>query len=494
MRSAIEKQIKFGETAIQDIKFDLHSRDEIPKLLMGLQHIYKNPEIRKEVFDILKDIVPEGVSVNNGRPGMDLWKIMVLGTLRLICNWDYDKVKEIADNHKTVREMLGIGMFDWDIQYPLQTIKDNVSLFTPEVLDKISQVVVKTGHNLVCKPEEFLKGKCDSFVLETNVHFPTDSNQLFDAVCKMITLVANLCSVFGFTEWRKSDDNILKIKKLFNHIRSLKHSTSKDEKKITEKKELIVEAHQKYIDLAGEYVEKAKHTIETLDKIEGVKEEKIKEIEEYIRHSERQIDQIRRRVIGGETIPHREKNFSVFEEHTEWISKGKLGVPQELGIRVCIVEDQHGFILHHRVMEKETDDKVAIIMAQAAKDKFPALRNCSFDKGFHSPTNQKVLGGILAGVILPKKGKLSLEDKERENSEEFVRLRREHSGIESAINALENHGLDRCPDHGIDGFKRYVALAVLARNIQVLGNIIQQKEVKRQQRIENYNRTWNENR
>ena len=70
----------------------------------------------------------------------------------LNCNLDYDKVKEIADNHKTLRQMLGHGCFEEDdYKYPIQTIKDNVSLLTPEVLDKINHVVVKAGHNLVKK-------------------------------------------------------------------------------------------------------------------------------------------------------------------------------------------------------------------------------------------------------------------------------------------------------------------------------------------------------
>jgi IS5 family transposase len=64
--------------------------------------------------------------------------------------------------------------------------------------------------------------------------------------------------------------------------------------------------------------------------------------------------------------------------------------------------------------------------------------------------------------------------KEREHSDEFKRARKQHSAVESAINALEVHGLDVCPDHGIDGFKRYVALAVVARNIQRLGILIRQ--------------------
>ena len=85
-------------------------------------------------------------------------------------------------------------------------------------------------------------------------------------------------------------------------------------------------------------------------------------------------------------------------------------------------------------------------------------------------------------VILPKKGRLSAKDKEIEQAEEFVESRRKHSAVESSINALENHGLDRCLDHGLHGFKRYVALSVLARNIQILGHLIQQKELNRQKR------------
>jgi len=88
-------------------------------------------------------------------------------------------------------------------------------------------------------------------------------------------------------------------------------------------------------------------------------------------------------------------------------------------------------------------------------------------------------------VFLPKKGKLSLKEKEIEGSEEFVQARKKHPAVESLINGLEHSGLDRCLDHGIDGFERYVALLILARNMQTLGNIVQQKQrkkLKRQQK------------
>ena len=92
MRKVIDMQMKFGEVDIAEIKFDLRSRDEIPKLLMGLQEIYCNRNVRNQVFAVLRDIIPKGVDPNNGRMGMDLWKILALGTLRLSCNWDYDKL------------------------------------------------------------------------------------------------------------------------------------------------------------------------------------------------------------------------------------------------------------------------------------------------------------------------------------------------------------------------------------------------------------------
>ena len=262
----------------------------------------------------------------------------------------------------------------------------------------------------------------------------------------------------------------------------MKHSTSKDEKKKAGRKELIIEAHRMYIESAEGFVRKAIWSVENIDSNDPVTVAKTEKLNDYINHANRQIDQIRRRVIQDEKIPHHEKVFSIFEPHTEWISKGKAGVPMELGLRVCILEDQYGLILHHRVMEKETDDKVAVGMVDAAQNKFPSLRGCSFDKGFYSPKNKKELKNNLDILVLPKKGKRNKAELEEETAEVFIRSKRKHSAVESAINGLGNHGLDRCPDHGIHSLKRYVCLSVLARNLQIIGHHIQQKELKRIQR------------
>ena len=480
LRKVIQPQKKLGQTDIAKIEVDLKCRDEIPRVVLGLQYIYCNQEIREKVFKILEELIRPDVDPNNGCPGMDLWKILVLGCIRLTCNWDYDKLHDIANNHQTIREMLGHGVMDEKYEYKLQTLKDNISLFTPEILERINQVVIKCGHDLLKgKKEELeLKGRCDSFVVETDVHYPTDINLLFDAIRKVIFLIWQLFGGLGILGWRNSADNIKKVKKLFHKVRKLKRSASKDVFKQTQKEEKIKQAHQAYIGLCEFFLDRAEESLVELKMGGNVFVAKILEIEDYMKHAYRQIDQIRRRVIDGETIAHHEKVFSIFEEHTEWISKGKAGVPQELGLRVCILEDQYGFLLHHRVMEKETDDQVAVPIVQETKLKYPNLKGCSFDKGFHSPENQKKLSELLDTVILPKKGKLSKSDKIVEYSEDFVAGRRQHSAVESAINGLENHGLDRCLDHGIYGLERYVSFAVLARNIEKLGTLIRTRKLK----------------
>ena len=85
-------------------------------------------------------------------------------------------------------------------------------------------------------------------------------------------------------------------------------------------------------------------------------------------------------------------------------------------------------------------------------------------------------------MALPKKGKLTEEQLIEESREEFVAARQQHPAVESGIRALENHGVDRCPDSGLRGFERYVALAVVGRNIQVLGTILRRQQEQRKKR------------
>jgi hypothetical protein len=331
-----------------------------------LQYIYVTPAVRERVFAILEEIVPDGVAgqadTGTGRPGMDQWKILVLGALRLGLNTDYDRLHELANEHKTIRLMLGHPGWaeNESDRYELQTLKDNLRLFTPEILERINLEVVRAGHTLVKKsPDAPLHVRVDSFVVETDVHFPTDMSLLWDAVRVLVTLVAALCEDFGFAGWRQSAYRLRQLKKLYRRVQKAKHSTSKDADKRAAKQEDVRAAHRAYLEQAETLLAQVRETRADLN-LCPVPAGVLAQIDLYLSDGARQIDQIRRRVLDGETIPHAEKVFSIFERHTEWISKGKAGVPVELGLRVAVVEDQHRFILGHRVMEKTTDDQVAV--------------------------------------------------------------------------------------------------------------------------------------
>jgi hypothetical protein len=325
MRVVQNEQMTVGEVDISKINFDLKSRDDIPKILRGLQHLYTNAALRTAIFELLESQIAPKVSKSNGRPGMALWTILVCGVIRLDLNCDYDRLHELVNQHNTIREMLGHGAFEDVYFYHFQTLQDNVSLLTPELLDEINQLVVQAGHGLVKKKGgEALRGRCDSFVVETDVHYPTDINLLFDAMRKIITLTAQLCDSCDFTEWRQHAYNVRHVKRLMRTAQNKKRSKATSAQQQEKNAALLVQAHQEYLAVAQQYLGKARQTLILIEN-QGFADAwdvvKKLEIEGFMQHADRQIEQIKRRVIEGDVIAHEEKVFSIFEPHTEWVSK-----------------------------------------------------------------------------------------------------------------------------------------------------------------------------
>jgi len=412
---------------------------------------------------------------------MELWQVFVLATLKLGLNCDFDRLQELANHHNTLREMLGHSGWEDTHHYKMQTLVDNVSQLKPEVLAQINQVVVEAGHELLKKkPCDELSARCDSFVVETDVHYPTDTNLLWDAMRKLINGVGQACEDYGVSGWRQYKYQLRQIKKRFIRVQKARYSNSKNPDKKAKREQAVHELYRDYLKMAKQIIDKTKPALDELTRHDCVAQ--VVEIAHYLQHAERQIDQIERRVLKGEVIPHEEKVFSIFEPHTEWVSKGKAGVPVELGVRVCVIEDQHQFILHHRIMWNETDDKVAVEMVDAAQQRYPQLCQCSFDKGFYTPNNLQELRQRLDRTILPKKGRLNKDEQAREQDETFRKARHQHAAVESCINNLEVRGLDRCLSYGKPGFERHVALSIISCNLHRVGLILQRKERARLQR------------
>jgi hypothetical protein len=482
MRKNYDYQMTFGSISIKEIEFDIFSRHEITPVLMSLQHLYVHEkDALAEILNFIKSDINSDNCNKHGCSGLDYWEILVLASVRLGCDLDFDALQDLADNHRNLRQMLMVGPYD-DKRYPRSTIHDNLSKLNAETIKKIDRKIVDIGHKF--EPEAIEKVRGDSFVAKKNIHYPTDTNLIFDGIRKTIELSVKIAEAHDIVGWRQHAHLFRKFKKIRRAIEKVARSRAKDKKEKLFKlyKEMIKEAHK--------LTDRALSTIQTFQALRKASEEDISifwngvisNLYFFIAGTEYVCDLAKRRMIEGETIPNPEKVFSLFEPDTELINRGKVPLPIEFGHRVLIMEDSAGFIIHAEVMDTGmTDDKILTdVMKRLQEEYNDKIRSASFDKGFWSPANLKELSQLVTTPCLPKKGGRSQADQLRESSREFVESRKNHAGIESAIHALvAGNGLDRCRDKGPDGYKRYFALAVLGRNLHTLGRILINQERQR---------------
>lgn len=450
----------------------------MPPVLVALQQIFITPELNEKIFLLLEDKISNSKK-KTGRPGMDLWHILVLSIARHTLNTNWDRIEYLSNNDKTLRKIMGVHVEKFGIEemeFAYQTIVDNVSLIDEEMLYAINDIVVSYGQQLFKKKEEavVLQLKTDSFAAETNVHFPTDLNLLYDSLRKGLETVAHICEQDKTIKgWRKHKAVISSVKSLFR-VASHKVFKGKNE---AEK-----------IQSVKNYLHKARVINKKLIEVKSITASPVTAmaLQEYTDYISKFINQIERRLLKGEVIPPEEKIFSIFEPHTEWITKGKLNKKVELGHLVLITTDQHSFIVDYKVMEKQKDAQQINDLANRIKTKFShaAISSHSFDKGFWSKDNLAFLmTQEITTVVLPKRGRHTKEDTERESDRGYQLLRRKHSAVESNINMLEHHGLNRCPDKGLKHYKNYVGLSVLAYNLHQLGKKIIGKQQKEEEKI-----------
>ena len=467
-----EQDLRLGETRIGELKIDVRSRDDIPALLLGLQHLYVT--CREELEALLRRHVTADRDAENGRPGMTLWRVLVMAVLKQGLGCDYDRLGELVNHHRVVRQMLQHGVLD-EGRYSVRTLRDNVSLVTPALLRELNVLLVREGHVVAGKPPgAALDGRVDSFVVETDVHYPTDVNLLWDALRVLLREVPAACRSQGVPGWRQGRHWHRRVRRGYQRV---------SRARLWRKRPREVSS---WLSLCEDLTERLEDTLEVLaglPKEDAISEAQLARWRWFHACSVRLQDQIRRRVLEGETIPHSEKVFSLFEPHTRWIMKGKAGKPVELGVPLTVLEDQYQFLLDWQVQWHSGDVDAAIPLVEACQKQYLELSGCSFDRGFHSPANQQQLAGMLDHVALPAKGRGTEASRAREKEAEFVTRRQRHPGVESAIHALECRGLDRVRIRGRVGFERTVGISILAANLHRLGRLLQQQQAtQRQQR------------
>lgn len=473
MRNRFEQQYSLGQRLIEDTPVQVKHKEKLDELIAALKAIYCNPEYNQRVCEVLERRLVEGKK-QTGRKGMDLWCIFVLSQVRLYLNMSYDWIFNLANNHLSIRWLMGIeteyGFRRKEFSY--QNIYDNVTLLDDEMIKEINSIVLEFGHGQVFKKKETaaLRLKTDSFVVESNVHFPTDYNLLWDSARKCIDTVCVFLGKYkNLKGWRKIKSWKSEMKGLMRELGKATASGGKG------KEQRVHTAAAGYINKAKAFYAKLEKELPLLPVVDEHDLVLVISLEYFMQLLLKHIDLVNRRIIKGETIPHEEKMFSIFETYTEWIKKGKSRPSVELGKKLSITTDQFDLIVDYQIMEHEQDRDIVIALADRLLVKYK-IESWSFDKGYWGKENKQLLQLEVPKVVMPKLGKRNKQEEEEETSSPFKRLKSKHSAIESNINELENRGLDRCPDRGYHHFKNYIGLGVCAYNLKKIGARLLEEE------------------
>jgi len=465
---------------ITAVPLNLNCRDEIIPILRALQHVYGHEPSRRQLLRLVGQDVNKTSSNKLGRRGLNYWEIVVLAAVRLGCNLDYDKLQDLAENHRTLRQIMGLG--DWQddaVDFDWRRIEDNLVKLRPETLKKINALIVGVGHQL--EPEAIAAVRGDTFVAETNIHYPTESSLIGDGLRKVIRLAAELAEENGVSGWRQH-------KHWLKNVRQVVRAIGRTSRAKSQGAERLKPGYTKLLELSQEVLARACLLLQTLlfafpEKTIAIEELKESDVPaspqallaHYMTLTEKVCDNARRRVLQGETLSNEEKIFSIFEPHTELIKRGKQPNPIQFGHSVLLIEDAVGFVVDYRVVAAGVlDQDLVVPVMKELQERFQGkIKSASFDRGFHTPANQQELGTIVGTPCIATKGQEQGRRQQQEGTVAFRQARQRHPGVESVIGALQSgNGLKRCRDRSRRGFERYIGLGVLGRNLQTLGKLL----------------------
>jgi len=469
VRKHYQSQHRFDCSPIAQVELNVECRDEIIPILAGLQFLYTNNKLRHQAVKLVAADLNEDSRRDVGRQGMDDWHVVVLAAVRLGCNFDYDKLQDQVENHRTLRAIMGIGDWQDADSFTYRRIRDTLCKLKPATIEKLNQVLVEAGHELA--PEAAASVRADSFVVETNIHYPTESRLIFDGVRNFVPLCADVASTLDIEGWRQSNHLTKKIKKLNQNIGRLAASKS------PKKKDALESLYADLLDRTEQLLTRAEALVKDAksDSSSTTTIPQIAAIERWIELTRQVASTAHRRVILGEKVPNSEKLFSLFETHTQLYHRGKAGQPNQYGRLVLVYEDGAGLISHYHLMDRDAKDQdVVVEQTRVAQRKHSGqIESASFDRGFHSEENERALQQVVDHVCVLPRSPRKYAERLKNASVAFHQSRLRHSGVESAIGAMQRgNGLKRCRDRSEIGFERYFGLAVLGRNIHTLGKLL----------------------
>jgi IS5 family transposase len=414
---------------------------------------------------------------DTGRSGLAPHEVLRSLILMRVKNWDYRELRErIADGY-TLRLFTGFRCRPVPKHHAFH--RAFVRL-TPATLRTVNELVVKAAVDLGL--EDGSKLRVDTTVVQTDIHYPTDSTLLWDVVRVLTRLLGRLGKlrgrrIKGFRNRRRAARRRMQVLQRMTATQRRGQQTGKYRELIGIVEEVVTCARAA---LAERRNRPRKDLLDDLA-IARLRDE----IAHYCRLADRVIDQARRRVVDGEQVPNAEKIYSIFEPHTDLIKRGKVRTPVEFGHKVLLAESARGLVTQYQVLKGNPPDEQYVGRSLELHKKtfghVPQLY--SADRGFFSERNLTLCerGGVELACI-PQSGGRRVPGREAcEKSSAFKQGQRFRAGVEGRISVLfRGRGMKRCLAQGTERFELLVGAAVLANNLMRIASLLMERSPRLQ--------------
>jgi IS5 family transposase len=348
-------------------------------------------------------------------------------------------------------------------------------------VEKIHARVVK-----IAQENQVVKGRkmrLDTTVVETNIHYPTDSSLLGDGVRVLTRAMQRIGEIAG-KQGAKLRDRSRSVTRRILEIGRVART------KGGPNRERLQQGYQKLLAAVGRVVGQAKRFSSEIargvkrsaDVMRQAARERLRnELETFVPRVQRAMRQARQRIFGGDTHVA-EKLVSIFEPATEIIRKGKASKPTEFGKLVKVQEAENQIIIDYAVYDRRPSDSELVIPALDAHQKQLGRppRLVAGDAAFYSARNEAAAHhrGVRR-VCIPNRSTKSADRKREQKKRWFKEGQRWRTGCEGRMSALKRrHGLRRCTYKGDAGMKRWVGFGVIADNLHHIGTVLAERKTQ----------------
>jgi len=437
-----------------------------PKLKKIDQALEDDPAILRELYDIISK--RHKYSKTLGRHSTAVETVLRMLIIRHYFDWS------LRDTEQFVKDSFSLRYFArvYFEKVPNYTVLSRYENLIPDAtLKKINKKIVK-----IAQDRKITKGRklrVDTTVVETNIHYPTDSSLLSNGVGVLARLVSQVKQAGIATGELVRDFRRSTKRRLLNIIKFSRSNSQTAQQSFKKSYRQLIAITKQAVNNARTLKRTVVNRARRLGFEASLVALHVKEqLDHYLPLIEKVIYQSERRIFQGQSVANDEKIFSLFEPHSYLIRKGKRHKPNEFGQLVKIQEADGGIISdYERFNTYVADPDLFIPAVDRHIETFgrpPHL--AAGDRGFHSAANEQLAyeKGVKR-VCLPQKGKKSKERQQLEKSRWFKAGQRFRAGSEGRISVLKRvHGLDRCLNKGQEGFDQWIGWGVIAANLKVI--------------------------